>query len=193
MKKLITALFAIAAGVSVASATDLPSRKAASAPAVSTSVFGLGGFYVGGNVGGNVANFDAISYDKTPIFVGLTAGYEWNRYVRTEATVDYSTKAAPTTSQAGQTVFANAVVQYPIGFNITPYAFAGIGYGWNAWGKGANDFVDDAKALYNIGGGLRYDLTKNVELDGRYRYIQAINGAKFENNHVISLGANYKF
>lgn len=192
MKKLITALVALVAVTSTAVAADLPSRGTAPAP-VSTSVFGLNGFYVGGSVGGNFATFDNVSYDKTPIFVGLTAGYQWNRYFRTEATFDYSTKAAPTTSEAGQTVFANAVVQYPIGFGVTPYAFGGVGFGWNAWGKGASDFIDDAKPLYNIGGGLRFDLTKSIELDGRYRYIQAINGYKIDNNHVISLGANYKF
>jgi opacity protein-like surface antigen len=194
MKKLITALTALVATASVAMAADLPSRKAPVAP-VSTNAFTLSGWYAGGFVGGNVANWDNVSWDKTPAVFGALVGYEWNPYFRTEATFDYTTKAAPTTSEAGQTVFANAVVQYPIGFGFTPYAFAGTGFGWNAWGKGVSgaNFVDDAKLLYNVGGGVRYAVTERIDIDGRYRYINAYSGTKFDNNHVVTLGANYKF
>ena len=191
MKKLITAFVALLAGVSVAAATDLPSRKAAPAPAVSTSVVNPMGFYVGGFVGGNFVNYDSYSWNSTPIFVGGLFGYEWNKFLRTEVTFDYSTKAAPTTTKAGQTLFGNAVVQYPIGFGITPYFLGGVGYGWGSWDNVGENSMD--RVLYNVGGGVRYDLTKSFEIDGRYRYINAAQGPKFDNNHVVTLGVNYKF
>lgn len=194
MKKLITALFALVAGVSVATAADLPSKKAASAPAVSTSVFGLNGVYVGGYVGQNFGQVTDYTWSTSPFTFGGVAGYEWNRYVRTEATFDYTTKQTPTTTQTGQTAFANAILQFGIpGTSFTPYALAGAGAGFNAWGKGASSITDDAKALYNVGAGVRYSITNSVELDARYRYIDAISGTKFSNNNVATIGANYKF
>ena len=191
MKKLITALFALAAGVSVAAAADLPSKSAAAAPAVSTSAFNLSGWYAGGFVGGNFDDTNKFKYDNTPKVFGGVAGYEWNKYIRTEATFDYTTKTSPSTTKDGQTAFGNAVVSYPVGFGVTPYFVAGVGYGWGAWDKVVG--TNDDRTLYNIGAGLRYDLTKSFEIDGRYRYIDGLTAKKFDNNHVVTLGVNYKF
>jgi hypothetical protein len=191
MKKLITALFALVAGASVAVAADLPSKSAAAAPAVSTSAFGLSGWYAGGFVGGNFDDTNKFTYDNTPKVFGALAGYQWGKYVRTEATFDYNTKATPTSTKAGETVFGNAVVGYPIGFGVTPYILAGVGYGWGSWDKVVGK--NDDRTLYNLGGGVRYDITKAFEVDGRYRYIDGLTGKKFDNNHVVTLGVNYKF
>jgi len=190
MKKLFTAMFALVAGASVAVAADLPSKSAAAAPAVSTSAFNLGGWYAGGFVGGNFDDTNKFKYDNTPKVIGGVAGYEWNKYIRTEATLDYNTKAAPTTTKSGETAFVNAVVSYPV-FVVTPYLVAGVGYGWGSWDKVVGTNTD--RPLYNIGGGVRYDITKSFELDGRYRYIDGLTGKKFDNNHVVTLGVNYKF
>ena len=191
MKKLIIAMFALVAGVSVASAADLPSKSAAAAPAVSTSAFNLSGWYVGGYVGGNFDDTNKFKYDNTPKVIGGVVGYEWNKYIRTEATFDYTTKTSPTTTKTGETVFGNAVVGYPV-LGVTPYLLAGVGYGFGSWDKVGKNWDTD-RALYNVGGGIRYDLTKSFEVDGRYRYVDSINGTKFNNNHVVTLGANYKF
>jgi opacity protein-like surface antigen len=190
MKKLITALFALVAGVSVAAAADLPSKSAAAAPAVSTSAFNLSGWYAGGYVGGNFDDTNKFKYDNTPKVFGGVAGYQWNKYLRTEATLDYNTKAVPTTTKTGETAFANAVVSYPV-FGVTPYILAGVGYGWGSWDKVTVTNKD--RTLYNVGGGIRYDITKAFEIDGRYRYIDGLTGKKFDNNHVVTLGVNYKF
>ena len=189
MKKLITAMFALAAGVSVAMAADLPSKKAAPAPAVSDA-FNLSGWYAGGFVGGNYNKLSGITYDNTSKVFGGVVGYEWNPMIRTEATFDYNTKATPTTTKTGETVFANAVVSYPV-FGFSPYVLGGVGYGWNGWAK-PNETGSD-RVLYNVGGGVRYEFAKNWEIDARYRYIDAIQGTKFTNNNVTTLGVNYKF
>jgi opacity protein-like surface antigen len=192
MKKTLVTLLASIAMIGAASAADLPSKAAPPAPAASAaSAFGLSGFYVGGNVGGNFVDFNNIDLNKTPYTMGVVGGYEWNKFVRTEATFDYTTKQSPVTNDSGQLVFGNAVVQYPVGFGVTPYALAGIGYGFGYWDNVGEHSKD--RVLYNIGGGLRYDLTKSFELDGRYRYINAVSGTKFDNNQMITLGVNYKF
>ena len=191
MKNILANLLASVAMLGTAVAADLPSKAAPAAPAPAVSnAFGLEGFYVGGNVGGNYAKYDHINVNSMPYTIGAVGGYEWNRYFRTEATFDYTSKNAPTTKDTGETVFANAVMQYPVGFGFTPYALAGVGEGFNAWGKVKSG---DARTIYNIGGGVRYSLSKNFELDGRYRYINAVSGTKFENNSVVTIGANYKF
>ena len=77
-----------------------------------------------------------------------------------------------------------------MGYGFTPYALAGLGAGWNGWGKVG---TGNANTLYNVGGGVRYALTNNFELDGRYRYVNSFNGAGFNNNHVVTLGVGYKF
>jgi outer membrane immunogenic protein len=193
MKKTLASLLASVALMGSALAADLPSKTAPAMPAAATSVFGLSGFYVGGSLGTNYVKAQDYKWNTSPYTIGAVGGYEWNRYFRTEATFDYTSKEKPTTTKSGETVFANAVVQYPVGFGVTPYAFVGTGYGFNAWGKGKSSVVDDAKALYNVGGGARYELSKNFELDGRYRYVQSYEGVKYKNNNIFSVGANYKF
>ena len=193
MKKTLASLLASVALLGTALAADLPSKTAPAVPAAATSAFGLGGFYVGGNVGTNYAKFADYTWNTSPYTIGAVGGYEWNRYFRTEATFDYTSKEKPTTTKSGELAFVNAVVQYPVGFGVTPYAFAGTGYGFNAWGKGKSAVVDDAKALYNVGAGARYELSKSFELDGRYRYVQSYEGVKYKNNNIFSVGANYKF
>lgn len=193
MKKTLVSLLASVAFIGAAMAADIPSKAtpAAPAPAASSSAFGLDGFYVGGFAGGDYSKVSHINLSHTPYVIGGVAGYEWNRYFRTEATFDYTSKNKPTTTKSGETLFGNAIVQYPIGFGITPYVLGGVGYGWGSWDKVGNYGID--RTLYNVGGGVRYSLTKNLELDGRYRYINAATGPKFNDNNVVTLGVNYKF
>jgi opacity protein-like surface antigen len=192
MKKLIIAMFALVAGASVAFAADLPSKSAPAAPSpVSTSAFDLSGWYVGGFAGGNFAKWSSIDLNTTSKVFGGVAGYEWNKYLRTELTADYNTQTTPTTTSAGQTVFANATVGYPVGFGFTPYVLGGVGYGWGSWDRIVGTNKD--RTLYNIGGGIRYDIARNWELDARYRYIQSLTDNKFNNNQIVTMGVNYKF
>lgn len=193
MKTLLTAFVAFVASSAIALAADLPSRKAAAEPTAATNAFALSGWYAGGYVGGNNTSYRGLNVGDTAFVMGGVVGYEWNEYLRTEVTFDNTAKASPTTAKHGQALFANAILQYPVGWGLTPYVLGGTGFGWNAWGKGDSGITDDAKAIYNVGGGLRYAVTDRFELDGRYRYVNAYSGTKFKNNNVVTLGANYKF
>ena len=166
-------------------------RAAAATPAPAPVAVREGGrVYVGGSLGWGGAHLD----DRAQWSNTLTVGYEFNKNFAVEASVDYMYQNSYTTSnhktkthEAGQTAFVNAIAGYPIG-RVTPYVLAGAGAGFN----GAGDAHKDPEALWNVGGGLSYNLTNNWQLDARYRYIDAWTGTRAA-EQAFSLGVNYRF
>ena len=65
---------------------------------------------------------------------------------------------------------------------VIPYALAGVGYR-----------LSDVKnePVWNAGLGVRYEVTSNIEVDGRYRYLSDFKRNRDEN--ILTLGVNYKF
>lgn len=114
----------------------------------------------------------------------LSLGYELNRNVAVEAVLSYNYSNSK--HDAGQTGFANLIVGQPFG-RVTPYALVGTGVGLN--GSGNHD--KNADALWNVGGGVAYNVTRNWQVDARYRYIDGWRAGRDE--HAASLGVNYKF
>jgi opacity protein-like surface antigen len=173
MLKSIITLAAIVASTA-ALATDLPSKKEAPAPAFTQAQNNP--FYVG------IRGGDLYKNEVNNWTVGGNAGYEVNKFARVEVNYDRlnnkDIKALKTDAVTG-----NAIAQLPFNlFNITPYALAGVGYGWSDYKNGG---------IYNVGGGVRYGVTNNVELDARYRYI-----SDFKNEittNAFTAGVNYKF
>lgn len=174
MIKNVIAAAAVALGmVSAASAADLPSRKFAPAAPVVVSAPRTP-FFVGLNAGATTKTENGI--------VGAVAGYEFNQYVRTEATYDhYFGRDIPGQNLTQDVVAGNLIAQYSFG-PVTPYVLAGAGYRWAAV---------KSEAIYNVGGGVRYALTDNVELDGRYKYVSNFNNNRTDN--VFTVGFNVKF
>lgn len=68
---------------------------------------------------------------------------------------------------------------------VSPYVLGGVGYEWR---KGASD-----RAVYAVGGGAKFHVTEKVDVDARYRYINAFDSAKRSDDHVVTLGVNVKF
>jgi opacity protein-like surface antigen len=138
------------------------------------------GMYVGGNVG-------TVLSEASKVSAGTVVGYQYNRYVRTEATFDQIWFK----DGNGQALMANAVLSVPTGTIVTPYALIGAGVGMNGLNTpGGNTSV----ALYNVGAGARVAVTQNVDLDVRYRYFgpfESVNGGKGAN--MVTVGAAYKF
>jgi opacity protein-like surface antigen len=184
MKNIITAA-ALILTASVASAANLPEKKATpAAPAVTAPE----SWYVGVNAGGAV-KMDRNVTDN-PSSVGGVVGYKWNPMFATEIAVDNQFKKG---SSANQTrVTANGVVS-PFGafYGFTPYALAGVGVQNHDFRDGVRD---GNKTIYNVGGGVKYAIAKNWEADARYRYVNTwSDGTKIKDNSVVTLGLNYKF
>ena len=135
--------------------------------------------YVGVNTGGNFR-------DHTRTSVGAVVGYQLTRNVAAEVTYDYNNTHA---LNNGQLVMGNLVVGHRMGA-FTPYALAGAGMGWNAYGThgtGTN------QGLYNVGGGMRVNLVSNIDLDARYRYVAGFNTADTFHQHLVTGGVNLRF
>jgi opacity protein-like surface antigen len=178
MQKTIVAALAILASASVASASDIPSKKAPAAPA---PVFTQAQYYVGGNVGGNIG--DARVYSG-----GAVAGWNVLPFLAVEGTYDFTRPEAKVDGKwnYGNTFAANIVPQYKIpGVDVTVYGIGGVGYRWNTQ---AADY-----SIYNVGLGAKYEINKTLDLDARYRRIDGIEKANRNAEDRVTAGVNYKF
>ena len=188
MKKTIVAL-ALALSTVTAAATDtssLPSRSNPTAPVGGSLVEPK--MWVGVNVGGAVS--DGINRDA-PWTVGVVGGYNVVRLgplgLGVEGTYDYYFKKdGVKDNQRG----ALNVVYSPVElFGFKPYALAGVGAEARNTGIVKNG---DARAIYNVGGGVKYAINKDWETDLRYRYVSDWAG-KDRDANVVTFGLNYKF
>lgn len=173
---LITALLL---STSMAVAADLPSRMAPPAPVfTATAPAAATGFYAG------VRGSYATEFEKGA--VGANVGYEYGS-LRFEGAYDRLGLG-----KAGVNMLTgNVIYGYKLG-NLTPYVLGGAGF---ASGQGFQ--FDVNHAVYNVGGGVRFAVTEKIELDGRYRFVQAIrkDGVTGERayDHLLTAGVNYKF
>ena len=180
MQKTIVATLALLAYATVASAADVPSKKAPVSPALPT--FAQSQYYAGVNVGTNW------SEDSRVYSGGAVAGWNVLSFLAVEGTYDFS---RPQTKiggdwNYGNTFAINVVPQYKIpGVDITVYGIAGVGYRWNS--------VTADYSVYNIGVGAKYEIVPSVELDVRYRRIDAIEKANRNAEDRFTTGVNYRF
>lgn len=171
IRNTLIAFLAIA-GVTSAMAGDLPSRKQAPAAPVVTSD---SGFYAG--LRGGVVFTDNVT-------IGAGVGYQFSRFIRAEANYDYLNNDKNNVNGLSSSVATgNLIGQYPLAqWGLTPYALAGVGYRWA-------DIKNEP--VWNVGAGVRYAVTQNVEVDARYRYISSF--ANERQGNAFTLGLNYKF
>jgi opacity protein-like surface antigen len=167
----------------------LRGREAAPAPVVAAPVAATSapvtntgtGIYVGAGVGSTFQ--DGVDYQ-----VGGVVGYQFTPNLAAELTYDYQRLSNNTD---GQMVMGNVVYSRPLNFpGVTPYVLAGAGVGWNAMGEPG---TGDNLALYNVGGGVRVNVYRNLDLDARYRYVGAFDEDVRENAHVVTLGIVARF
>lgn len=151
-------------------------------PVVSTNV-DQPGLYLGGYIGSS-------TLDRDRVTVGVNGGYQVNRFLRGEVTLDQAWK---TGVGGGTRLMGNAIGQYRIpGTTLTPYVLAGMGYGFDSLGSVRKGI---GVPQWNVGAGMRVAVSERVDLDARYRYIEAFN-AKTPHNHstnLFTVGATYKF
>jgi hypothetical protein len=115
---------------------------------------------------------------------GVAAGADISKYLRGEVAYDYYD--ANTGNGRGQTLVANAIAQYRIpGTIFTPYALAGAGYGWQSFGD---------QTIYNIGAGVRAEVTKAVDFDLRVKRVGNFDNVQWDNQStVVTAGVSFKF
>lgn len=153
-------------------AADLPNKESAPLlPAITQT-----NAYVGGTFGGRFD--DEINYEQYTL--GVVVGSDVNSFLGAEVTYDYFAK--DNGHEDGHVLFANGVLRLENDTNITPYVLAGVGHGWGRF---------DDESLYNVGLGVRSEITQGVDLDVRYRHIN-----EFDNNRptdAVTAGIIFKF
>jgi opacity protein-like surface antigen len=84
--------------------------------------------------------------------------------------------------------------------NFTPYVTGGVGYGLFE-GSGVNGGDQKAGFVYNVGGGVSYNINASWAIDGTYRYFRTIEDVVSTNNgqngefaiHSVVVGTRYTF
>ena len=180
MKTFTKSVVALMAMSTVAYATDLPSKSQPKAPATVASASSTP-FFVGIS-GGSFTTDSTLDWSKINN-LGVKGGYELHSLFRAELAYDYNHKAVRIDGKdtPSHLVATNGVAQYKFG-SVTPYALIGGGYRMN---KLKDEYI------FNVGGGVRYDVAKNFEADLRYRYVADFDRVREDN--ILSAGFNYKF
>jgi opacity protein-like surface antigen len=184
MQKTIVTALAVLATTTVALATDLPSKT--STPTAPAVPFFAQGTYVGVNVGGDI--------NKATVYSGgAVAGWNALPFLAVEGTYDFSRPQAKVGKKFNyeNTVALNVLPQYKIpATDLTAYAVGGIGYRFDS----VSTVTDHA--VYNYGGGIKYDFAKNLELDARFTRLDDVK-KKYQTSspaeNRATVGVNYKF
>ncbi len=167
MKKL----FALAA-----LALAIPFSARAAEPTVN-----LNGWYAGPTVTANMSGANADVFGA-----GLEAGYQWNRFLRTELDVNH----ARVSNGYANSAMGQVIGQYRIPSTaLTPYVFVGTGLGF---GNLTNN--NDHAFQYDLGVGTRIALTQNIDLDVRYSNVRSLTAdAGTKPANVVTIGVLYNF
>jgi opacity protein-like surface antigen len=186
MKNVLTIASLFAMLATAASATDLPSKKTAPLPPARpvAAVEAPSNWYAGVNAGGNVRQGQSLT--DTPAVVGAVVGYKFSNAFAIEAAVEQTDNKAAFEAKTRGTVNGVATLGSFSGFR--PYVLAGVGVQ-------SHDFFASSVStqnIYNVGGGVKYAVTKNVDVDARYRYVNTFNGSERDSN-IVTVGLNYNF
>lgn len=209
-------------------AADLPTPVIEHIPAAPA----VGGFYLRGDIGYKIYSDPSGSFGDSVVgdlryeresldnawMIGAGVGYQYNKYFRTDLTVDYETKAGATgyapcngCAGAGQfsaegadidvwTVMLNGYVDIATWNNFTPYVGAGIGTAYvRASNKksvnpnGVSTSYDGSNSNWNFAwalmAGAEYAFTPNWSLDAGYRY-KNLGKAKTVALHDVGTGSS---
>lgn len=180
MKNIITAAI-LAMAVTSATAASLPEKKATpAAPVLEVP----SSWYVGVNAGGNVRSNQNVQ--NTPGTVGGVVGYNFDKHYAIEASLDQAFKKG---NDGKETRGMVNVIASPFSyFGFKPYILGGIG----AQTADVKDGINATKTVYNVGGGVKYEISKSWEIDTRYRYVNTLNNTNRDSN-IVTAGVNYKF
>lgn len=162
MKKILMAIFCVFCLVGVANAE--PQYGVYLTPKISYS------FYTGDYIEG--AGVSGVRSGTSSFGGGLALGYDFYEtldipvrleleyLMRSDARFDVEGETMKV--QAPKTLFANAYLDWQNDTNLTPYLTAGAG----------TSFVEDrTNFAWNVGTGVRFEVTENIDLDFAVKYI----------------------
>lgn len=214
---LVAAL--VCGSMSAANAADIYEPPVVEAPPVYQPV-DFGGWYIRGDLGYRWSDFrgaDYITYGYYPgtgtldgdldggWSIGGGVGYQINRYLRTDVTLDYwggtdftgetsgwcgeyRCTSLDETSYDAWVLLANAYVDLGTYAGFTPYVGAGIGGTYLSWDDLRNTIYDDTtthggssdwRFTYALMVGTSYCFNPNLNLDVGYRYSRIEGGDMF--------------
>jgi opacity protein-like surface antigen len=174
-----------------------------------------GGWYLRGQVGVGMLSSDQVEFQQNPnnfsnfvvehsdiadtYFIGGGVGYEFNRWLRFDATAEYRSRAR--VSAFGSYTFgggtfgdsyegyikswvflANAYVDLGTWNCLTPFVGAGVGGAWTQLadftdigigtsGRGIGRNSSEWHPAWALYAGLAYDVSPNLKIDLTYRYL----------------------
>lgn len=173
------AALTLVATVTSALAESLPSAPTVPAAPVPPTIATSDTTFYAGIYAGSLAKKPDVWYNN--LYLGANAGYQFNSFVRAEATYDYNRGYRFT--EGSNALMGNLILQYDVSWlPVTPYVLAGAGY---RWAPIKNEYI------WNVGAGLRYPINDSFDIDARYRYISDFD--RYSPANVITLGVNYKF
>ena len=141
----------------------------------------LNGVYVGAAVGSTMQK-------DSDVTTGVVLGYRFNRVLNAELTYDHEWR----TGQNGGLLMLNGVAELPVHRQVRPYVLVGAGLGFDRYNQNRSD--RNGTPMYNVGAGVRVAVTQNVDVDARYRYVDAFNtGEGQQRASIVTLGVNYRF
>jgi hypothetical protein len=183
MQKTIVATLAFLVSTVAVSATDLPS-KTILPPAFSIPSFAQDA-YIGLNAGSNLSSSRVYTG-------GAIAGWNVNPFLAVEG--DYMFSDPSNKNKIGLVYkkdyvnagTINVLPQVKVPFtDLTVYAIGGVGYQW--------DNVTANHSIYNVGAGIKYDFSKDVQLDTRFTRTDSIKTQYRGYEDRATVGVNYKF
>jgi outer membrane immunogenic protein len=213
MKKILLASVALLAFPAIASAADLPSRRAPAPVVAAVPVFTWTGFYVGVNAGYGWNNndnitlsdgtvIDTVNGDEGGFVGGAQIGYNYqigSFVLGVEGDIQYADFGKGRYDLGTSGIFEEGTDDW---FG-TVRARAGVAFDRAlVYATGGFAFADD-RAGWTLGGGLEYAFTNNLtgKIEGLYVNLDSdnyvFNGLNIEGDDVefgvVRAGLNYKF
>jgi opacity protein-like surface antigen len=148
------------------------------------------GLYLRADAGVSFLEWSGGDDDKA--FVGGGGiGYRYNDNLRTDLTVDFSTKynVGPGADLSTTTVLGNLYYDWANDSAFTPYVGAGVGYGF------ANNYPgkDRSGLAVGLAAGVAVDLTDNIALDVGYRFRDIMTKGSDPMEHQVTAGVRFSF
>lgn len=180
--------------VLLAGAMSLPLVSGANAadpnPDVPSDAATTSGFYLRGDAGASFLNWSGGSNDTSWV-AGGGVGYQYNDFLRMDATIDRSGAytIAPGSTINTTALMGNVYVDIKNSTAFTPYIGGGIGYGWVS----GPVYPGNNGLALGLAAGVSVDMTTNLALDVGYRYRDIGSSLPHTQEHQVTAGLRFKF